>query len=52
MGPRVDAILALLLTPFVITVLVAIVCAVLVVARADRADYMAPWRDRETGDLP
>lgn len=49
-----DAVLGLILAPFVATCLAAIVCAVAVVMwheRPARNPYMAPWRDRKPGDL-
>lgn len=53
---RIDAALALLGAPFVAGVLFLVAVAVAYVSRVERerrahSDYLAPWRDREPGDL-
>lgn len=53
---RIDAVWALLLTPFVLTLLLLVAIAVAYVARRDRAavnPYLDPWRkdDREPGQI-
>lgn len=52
MTARLTAIEALLFAPFVLGCLFIVVVAVGYVARVERhSDYMAPWADREPGDL-